>query len=81
MTNTHEARPMNIAAEPTDCILTPIARLLLTPREAAASLRISARLLWTLTKSGEISCIRIGKAVRYSPADLQLWITERKARS
>jgi excisionase family DNA binding protein len=47
---------------------------LLTPSEAAAVLRISPRLLWSLTKSSEIPCIRIRSAVRYSPAALQQWI-------
>jgi hypothetical protein len=54
--------------------LAPIARLLLTPIEAAAALRISPRLLWSKTKIGEIPCVRIGKAVRYVPAALQEWI-------
>lgn len=54
--------------------LAPIARLLLTPKEAAASLGISQRLLWSKTKIGEIPCLRIGKAVRYSPTALQAWI-------
>lgn len=67
-TDTGPATP----AEPVP--LAPIARLLLTPVEAAAALRISPRLLWTKTKSGEIPCIRIGKAVRYSPAALQKFI-------
>jgi excisionase family DNA binding protein len=54
--------------------LAPIVRLLLTPSEAAAALRISPRLLWSKTKLGEIPCVRIGKAVRYSAAALQEWI-------
>ena len=54
--------------------LAPITRLLLTPAEAAAALRISPRLLWSKTKIGEIPCIRIGKAVRYAPSHLQAWI-------
>lgn len=54
--------------------LAPIARLLLSPKEAAAALGISPRLLWSKTKIGEIPCLRIGKAVRYSPASLQAWI-------
>lgn len=54
--------------------LAPVTRLLLTPQEAAAALRISPRLLWSKTKSGEIPCVRIGKAVRYSPAGLQEFI-------
>ena len=60
------------AADP--IALAPIARLLLTPTEAAAALRISPRLLWSKTKIGEIPCVRIGKAVRYAPAALQHWI-------
>jgi hypothetical protein len=31
-------------------------------------------LLWSKTKEGTIPCVRIGKAVRYSPAALQEWI-------
>lgn len=54
--------------------LAPIMRLLWTPKEAAAALGISPRLLWSKTKIGEIPCLRIGKAVRYSPAALQKWI-------
>jgi hypothetical protein len=54
--------------------LCPVPRLLLTPIEAAAALGISPRLLWSKTKIGEIPCLRIGKAVRYSPTALQAWI-------
>ena len=50
--------------------LVPITRLLLTPNEAAAALRISPRLLWSKTKIGEIACVRIGKCVRYDPRSL-----------
>ncbi len=52
-------------------LLTPIERLLWTPAEAAAALRISPRLPWSRTKLGEIPCEGIGKAVRYSPTALQ----------
>jgi excisionase family DNA binding protein len=63
---------------PADAVhLAPITRLLLTPAEAAAALRISPRLLWSKTKIGEIPCVRVGRAIRYSPAALQQWI-ERK---
>jgi excisionase family DNA binding protein len=55
-------------------LLAPIARLLLTPTEAAAILRISPRLLWTKTKQGQIPSIKIGKCVRYSPSALKKWI-------
>jgi excisionase family DNA binding protein len=49
-------RNMNATASP---------RLLLTPREAAATLAISERHLWGLTKAGTIPAIRLGRAVRY----------------
>jgi len=53
-------------------------RLLLKPDEAAQSLAISPRLLWTLTNSGELPCVRIGRAVRYDPRDLRAWIDQQK---
>ena len=49
-------------------------RRLLTPREAAAALSISERTLWGLTKGGAVRCVRIGRAVRYDPRDLQDYI-------
>ena len=52
----------------------PVARLLLNSKEAAASMGISTKTLWTLTVGGKIPCIRLGKLVRYSPAALQDWI-------
>lgn len=56
--------------------LAPIVRLLWTPKKAAAALGISPRLLWSRTKIGEIPCLRIGKAVRYSPKALQRFIDQ-----
>jgi len=52
--------------------------LLLTPQQAADSLAISTRKLWTLTNCGEIPCVRIGRLVRYDPTDLRQWIDEQK---
>jgi excisionase family DNA binding protein len=48
--------------------------MLLTARQAARALSISERTLWSLTKSGQIPAVRIGRAVRYDPADLRRWI-------
>ena len=45
-------------------------QLLLTPKQAAKSLAISERTLWSLTASHEISSIRVGRCVRYSIEDL-----------
>lgn len=54
-------------------------QLLLRPNEASRSLAISPRLLWSLTNSGQIPCVRIGRAVRYDPRDLDAWISVQKS--
>jgi excisionase family DNA binding protein len=41
-------------------------------------LAISERTLWTLTDRGDIPVIRIGRAVRYDPADLRRWVEANK---
>lgn len=51
----------------------------MTASEAAQALAISPRKLWTMTNCGEIPCVRIGRSVRYDPADLQVWIEEQKS--
>lgn len=53
--------------------------LLLTATEAAEALAISPRTLWSLTDSGELPCVRIGRSVRYDPTDLRAWIDRRKS--
>jgi excisionase family DNA binding protein len=52
--------------------------LLVKPPEAARLLSISARKLWQMTNCGELPCVRIGAAVRYSPADLEAWVESQK---
>jgi excisionase family DNA binding protein len=56
----------------------PSSALLVRPSEAARLLAISERSLWAFTQAGEIPCIRIGRSVRYCPADLAAWIASRK---
>jgi len=51
---------------------------LLTPKEAASMLAISARSLWSLTASHEIPHVRFGRSVRYCVPDLLAWIDARK---
>ena len=51
---------------------------LLKPEETAELLSISPRTLWTLTKKGEIPCVRVGRAVRYDPPDLRINIESQK---
>ena len=48
--------------------------MLISATKAAEQLGISARHLWSLTKSGVVPCNRIGKRVMYSPALLQAWV-------
>ena len=56
-------------------------RLLLTPRHAAEALAVCERTLWSLTQPrGPIDCIRIGRAVRYDPRDLEAFIDAQKAK-
>jgi excisionase family DNA binding protein len=55
-----------------------ISKLLLTAREAARALAISERTLWSLTNNGDIPSVRIGRAVRYDPRDLDRWIERQK---
>ena len=53
-------------------------QLLLKPAEAAKALAISERMLRYLTSDGEISCLRVGRSVRYDPMDLRAWIERQK---
>ena len=56
-------------------------RLLLTSKEAAAALGVCEKTLWSLTDPrGPIACVRIGRAVRYDPADLSAWIESAKSK-
>ena len=59
---------------------TSLQPMLLTARQAAAALSISERTLWGLTVRGELPVVRIGRAVRYDPRDLQAWIDRSKQR-
>jgi|LauGreDrversion4_2_1035121.scaffolds.fasta_scaffold139522_3 excisionase family DNA binding protein len=52
---------------------------LLTPREAAAYIRVGERHLWTVTDRGDLPCIRIGRLVRYHRHDLDTYIDCRRS--
>jgi hypothetical protein len=43
-------------------------------------LAISERTLWELTNRADLPCVRLGRAVRYDPADLADWVERRKSR-
>jgi hypothetical protein len=52
---------------------------LLTVREAVAVLRISEKTLWSLSQPrGPIPVVRLGRTVRYDPADLREHIRRAK---
>lgn len=57
-----------------------VERVLLKPEEAAAAMGISPRLLWQLTNEGDLPVVRIGRSVRYDPADLRAWVQSQKTR-
>lgn len=50
--------------------------LALRPRDAARTLGLSERTLWSLTKQGKVPFVRIGKAVRYPRHLLLRWLEE-----
>lgn len=50
--------------------------LALRPRDAARSLGVSERTLWSLTKQGKVPFVRFGKAVRYPRHLLLRWLEE-----
>jgi len=49
-----------------------------TSREAAKALAISERKLWGLTNDKLLPCVRIGRSVRYDPADIRAYIAAQK---
>ena len=55
-----------------------VPKLLFTAREAAQALAVCEKTLWTLTKTGQVSVVRVGRSVRYSPTDLEAFIASRK---
>lgn len=52
--------------------------MLLTARQAARSLNLSERTLYSITKRGDLPAVRVGRTVRYDPADLRAWIASAK---
>lgn len=51
-----------------------IPTLALRPIDAARALGISPRLLWSLTSSGQIPCVRLNSCVVYPIETLQAWL-------
>jgi len=52
-------------------------KLLLTPREAAETLSVCEKSLWSLTAPrGPIKCVRLGRSVRYSIEALREFVAQ-----
>jgi excisionase family DNA binding protein len=49
-------------------------RLLLSAKEAARRLSISPRLLWRLTNTGKMPCVKLGRRVLYPADGLAEWV-------
>lgn len=49
-------------------------RVLLRAREAAATLGVSDRTLWSLAKAGQVPTVRIGRRVGFRPEDLKAFV-------
>lgn len=54
----------------------PDAALLLTPKQTAEVLAVSPRKLWSMTASGQIPHLKIGRLTRYCVDDLRRWIDD-----
>ena len=54
-----------------------ITKAALSTREAAAYLGISLPTLFRLTRAGELAHVRIGRAIRYRPEDLDSFLASR----
>jgi excisionase family DNA binding protein len=54
--------------------------MLFTAEEVAKSLAVSTTLIRQITLAGELPCRRIGRLVRYTPADVQTFIEHLDAR-
>ncbi len=55
-----------------------VPRLALRPRDASKALGICERKLWTLTKNGEIACVRLDRTVLYIVDDLRAFLAKRR---
>lgn len=62
-------------AEDRDAMVSGLPRSLFTAEEAAAALSVSETLVRQLTLTGELPCRRIGRLVRYAPADIEAFVT------
>ena len=49
----------------------------LTAEEVAQKLNFTTNYIYRLAKAGEIPHVRIGRTVRFSEAELEIWLADR----
>jgi excisionase family DNA binding protein len=54
---------------------------LLTVRELAKQLKVSASWIYKSSERGQIPCVRIGALIRFEPRAIQAWLAERRSAS
>lgn len=52
---------------------------LLTPADVAELLQIPTSTVYELTRQGRLPCVRIGRAIRFTKADLERCLAGRRA--
>lgn len=73
--------PAGLARDAREAAMTeslPIAERLLTKRQSAARAAVCERTIGSLIASGKLRCVRIGRAVRIDPRDLEAFIERAK---
>lgn len=51
---------------------------LLTVRQVAAVLQVDEKTIRRFVWAGRIPCVRIGRRIRFDPADVERWVSARK---
>jgi excisionase family DNA binding protein len=57
--------------------IVPLDRQLLTAEEVAELLRLPVSTIYDLARTGRLPNLRIGRALRFSPSDLEVHLGER----
>ena len=52
---------------------------LLTPDEVAEMLRLARKTVIVMARDGKIPCVRIGRLVRFDPAEIERWLRQQRA--
>ena len=73
----HLGRGEGVTSLPTQCP----EPLLVSAAAAAELLGVSARTLWSLTHTGDMPFVRMGRRIMYSPESLRSWIASQEARN